>query len=251
MARHDYGQFRVSVVATKGLFFGSLPFLAFGYATELFEMSSHILFSSRLVSFLTGVTLFLPAWWLSNQFARKPWRFICTLEHEITHVIVGLPFLFIPLRMWVTASAGGHVKQSWIGPRWLSPVLYGPGRVLSGLAPYFLPTVSYLLIGSSLFLIQPQTQWFLFALGFATTFHIISTWAETEYRQPDIREAGIVFSTAFLPVANLIALGGVFAFIAAGPTGFTRFWTDGFSQSLTAIWTFQSWVPDALHASRF
>jgi len=244
------GRFRAFVIATKVLLLASLPFLAVGYGTKVIDIATKISFSWQFISFLLGAALFLPAWWLSSRYLWKPWQFICTLEHEVTHAIVGLPFLLVPLRMWVTASHGGHVKQSWIGPSWLGP-LYGPGRILSGLAPYFLPTISYLLIASSFFLNQPQARWFPVTLGFVTTFHIISTWAETEYRQPDIREAGLVFSTVFLPVANLIALGGVFAFIADGPTGFTRFWTDGFFRSLSSVWSFQSWVADALRASRF
>jgi hypothetical protein len=106
------------------------------------------------------------------------------------------------------------------------------------------------LIAASFFILQPQARWFPVTLGFVTTFHVISTWAETEYRQPDIRQAGVVFSTVFLPVANLIALGGVLAFIVAGPTGFLHFWTDGFSRSLASVSSFQSWATDALR-SRF
>ena len=250
MSYSAHGAFRPFVIVTKGVLLASLPFLAVGYATKVIDVASKISVSAQFISFLLGAALFLPAWWLSSRYLWKPWQFICTLEHEVTHAIVGLPFLLIPLRMWVTASSGGHVKQSWIGPVWLSP-LYGPGTVLSGLAPYFLPTISYLLIASSFFFKQPQARWFPVTLGFVTAFHVISTWAETKYRQPDIREAGLVFSTVFLPVANLIAFGGVFAFVAAGPTGFTRFWTEGFIRSLSSVWSFQSWVADALRASRF
>jgi hypothetical protein len=242
-------KFRAFVIATKVLLLAALPFLAFGYGTKVIDIATKISFSPEFISFLLGAALFLPAWWLTSRHLWKPWQFICTLEHEVTHAIVGLPFLLVPVRMWVTATQGGHVKQRWIGPRWLGP-LYGPGRTLSGLAPYFLPTISYLLIASSFFLNQPQARWFPVTLGFVTTFHVVSTWAETGYRQPDIRKAGLVFSTVFLPVANLIALGGVFAFIAAGPTGLARFWTDGFFRSLSSVWSFQAWVAHAFRASR-
>lgn len=237
MSHAGDGKFRAFVIASKVLLLASLPFLAVGYGTKAIDIATKISFSSQFISFLLGTALFLPAWWLSSRYLWKPWQFICTLEHELTHAIVGLPFLLVPLRMWVTASHGGHVKQSWIGPRWLGP-LYGPGRILSGLAPYFLPTISYLLIASSFFLNQPQARWFPVTLGFVTTFHVISTWAETEYRQPDIREAGIIFSTLFLPVANLIALGGVLASVVDGSKGFVQFWTEGFSGSLTLFVAF-------------
>ncbi len=137
--------------------------------------------------------------------------------------------------MRVTANRGGHVKQIWIGPTFLMP-LYGPGRVLSSLAPYFLPTTSYLLILWSFVIAESKTHWFFITLGFATTFHVVSTWAETHYRQPDLHQAGIIFSTVFLPVANLIALGGLLAFITTNASGFGDYWIDGFSRSLAKFW---------------
>ena len=239
MARHDHGQFRVFVLATKGLLFASSPFIAFGYGTKFFEMASGVVISSRVGSFLTGVTLFLPVCWLSKRYARKPWQFVCTFEHELTHAVVGLPFLFLPLSMSVTAGNGGHVRQRWIGPSWLSP-LYGFGRLLSGLAPYFLPIVSYLLIVCSFFLKRPQPIWLDVILGFATTFHVVSIWAETGYRQPDIREAGLIFSTVFLPVANLVACGGVLAYVTGGAKGCTQYFVGGFTQSVAGLWSLLS-----------
>jgi hypothetical protein len=249
MSITDHNAYRPFIIATKALVFASLPFIAVGYATKIIEVAKKISISSEFMLFLLGATLFLPIWLLCKRYLRKPWQFVCTLEHEVTHAVIGLPFLFFPVRMWVTATNGGHVKQRWIGPLWLSP-LYGPGRLLSGLAPYFLPTISYVLIILSFLVIERKVLWFPVALGFVTSFHLISTWAETAYRQPDIREAGFIFSTIFLPVANLIGLGGVLAFIADGPHGFTQFWLDGFSASLTSVWNFPLWASDGLRASR-
>lgn len=240
------GLTRAFVIATKFLLLAALPFLAFGYGAILIGILKTISGSARFISFGLGVILFLPVWWLSSRYARKPWQFICTLEHEITHAIVGLPFLLVPIRMWVTASRGGHVKQRWIGPVWLVP-LYGLGSLLSTLAPYCFPTMSYLLIALGFFFLQPQAQRFIVALGFFTTFHVISSWAETRYRQPDIQEAGIVFSTLFLPVANLICLGGVMASVVGGSKGFLQFWTEGFYGSLTLFLAFT----DSARALRF
>lgn len=122
------------------------------------------------------------------------------------------------------------MRQAWIAPVVLAP-LYGPGALLSGLAPYFLPSTSYALITLGIFFLDARAKWFLIALGFLTAFHIVSTWAETSYRQPYIQQAGPVFSTLFLPVANLIALGGILAFVAGSTEVLLRFWPDGFWRS--------------------
>ena len=108
------GLFRAFVIATKVLLLAGVPFLAVGYATKVIDVASKISVSSQFISFLLGAALFLPAWLLSSRYLWKPWQFICTLEHEVTHAIVGLPFLLVPRRMWVTASHGGHVKQRWV-----------------------------------------------------------------------------------------------------------------------------------------
>lgn len=237
---------RAFIIASKFLFLACLPFLALGYGSKVIEVFSGISGSARCISFGLGAIVFLPVWWLSNRYLQKPWQFICTLEHEVTHAIIGLPFLLVPTRMWVTASRGGHVKQRWIGPVWLVP-LYGLGSLLSTLAPYFFPTPSYLLIALGFTLVQPETHWFLMSLGFFTTFHLISSWAETRYVQPDIQEAGIVFSTLFLPVANLICVGGILASVVGGSKGFAVFWVEGFYESLTHFLAFS----DSARSLRF
>lgn len=99
------------------------------------------------------------------------------------------------------------MRQAWIAPVVLAP-LYGPGALLSGLAPYFLPSTSYALITVGIFFLDARAKWFLIALGFLTAFHIVSTWAETSYRQPYIQQAGPVFSTFFFQLpTSLLSVG--------------------------------------------
>jgi hypothetical protein len=241
------GIFRLSVIATKCFFVFVLPFVAIGFGHEVLGVAGRLnLTASRSVAFLAGVLLFVPVWRLATRYCWRPWQFICTLEHEITHAIAGLPFLFLPRSMRVTATDGGHVKQVWIGPRFLAP-LYGPGSVISGLAPYFLPTAPYLLIALVLIFFRTRYAWLGIVLGYVTAFHIITKWAETVYIQPDLREAGILFSTLFLPVAYLVALGGIFAYVTGGSYTFIRFWTDGFLLSLSGVQYFFHWTT-GLHA---
>jgi hypothetical protein len=236
------GIFRLSVIAAKCFFVIVLPFLAVGFGHEVLAVAGRLtLTSSRSVAFLSGALLFIPVWRVATRYCWRPWQFICTLEHEITHAVAGLPFLFLPRSIRVTATDGGHVKQVWIGPRFLVP-LYGPGSLISGLAPYFLPLAPYVLIALDLIFFRTRSSWFGIVLGFVTAFHIITTWAETAYRQPDLREAGILFSTLFLPVANLVGLGGIFAYVTGGSSAFMRFWIDGYLLSLSAVQYFFHWM---------
>jgi hypothetical protein len=225
---------RLFITATKILLLAALPFLAYGYGTKVTDLIRTISFSDQCAWFGLGCVAFIPTGWFCKRYFRNPWEFISTLEHELTHAIVGLPFLIIPRGIRVTATQGGHIKQIWLGPVWLMPI-YGLGNLLSTLAPYFLPTISYLLIASSFFITQSKTPWFFIVLGFITAFHIVTTWAETRYRQPDIQQAGIIFSSIFLPVANLIALGGLLAFITTDSRGFWQFWTDGLWRSVSLL----------------
>lgn len=243
----DDNPLRVFTVITKGLIWPALPFLAWGYGTQLSGALGKLsLTSPGGQSFLLGVVAFLPLAWVMRRYLRQPWEFICTLEHEITHAVAGLPFLMFPRRMRVTAAGGGHVQQFWFGPLWLAPI-YGPGTLFSGLAPYFLPTFSYVLIGAS-FLFVWQARWLSITLGLVTAFHIVTTWLETKYRQPDIQQAGHIFSTGFLPVANLLALGGVLAFAADGSRGFLLFWSGGFWRSVDLAQIFANWLVNHLRA---
>ncbi len=50
-------------------------------------------------------------------------------------------------------------------------------------------------------------------------FHVVSTWNETELRQPDLQEVGSVFSLVSLPVLNLVFLGSMAAFAASDTPG--------------------------------
>lgn len=68
-----------------------------------------------------------------------------------------------------------------------------------------------------------------------TAFHVVTNWSVTKFRQPDIQKAGVVFSSLFLPVANLIAFGGLLAFITSGVSGFLKFWIDGLSRSVALL----------------
>jgi hypothetical protein len=119
------------------------------------------------------------------------------------------------------------VRQAWIAPVVLAP-LYGPGALLSGLAPYFLPSTSYALITLGIFFLDVRAKWFLIALGFLTAFHIVSTGLRLAitsriFSRPDRSLAPFFFQlpTSLLSVGFLhLSLAAQRFFCASGPMGF-------------------------------
>jgi membrane-associated HD superfamily phosphohydrolase len=84
------------------------------------------------------------------------------------------------------------------------------------LGPYFIPiyaiiiTVVYFVIASS-YNINGST--FVFLIGFALAFHIISTIEVMKIRQPDIVKSGYFFSIILVYVLNIIVMSLIFAMI--------------------------------------
>lgn len=125
-----------------------------------------------------------------------PFEFIDTLEHELTHALMGYLTFCPPVSLSATLKSGGEVELKGANP-------------LAVLAPYFLPLWCLLaaLIGLA---VKPglQSAWthgLAFLLG-AFCWRLAS---EYRWRQTDLHAYGFVFST--LAVANLLllSLGGL------------------------------------------
>lgn len=172
--------------------------LSIGYAEELWALVVAADWSSEsMVWFLSGVGLLLPVWFL---FLRRA-GFFSTFEHEFTHLLVGLLFFKKPHSFNVHHQSGGLVQ------------MYG-GNFLITLAPYFLPTLVLLEL-PFFWLLKPEFYPPFFGLmGFLTGFTILSGFQEFHFKQPDIRQCGIIFSTLFILFGNLVCLGFILAFVA-------------------------------------
>lgn len=205
------------------LFLLAVPFLLYGFGSELLKIITQISLKDwRWISFLIGFVVFLPFHFLAQRLFSSIWSYLQTLEHELTHLLVGLVFLKIPVGIRVSAHSGGEVRQigfGTIGQTWIS------------LAPYFFPTVSIFVLILSYF-IGANSRIMLGLLGFSTAFHLITNWAETSFRQTDLQKAGLVKTILVLPVMNLICYGSILAFVAGGGKGFNEFWFEGASSSL-------------------
>jgi len=190
-------------------------FMSIGYGIAVINIMPHLNVNDPFLRyFFYGFVGFIPLWLI---WGRKT-SFFSTFEHEFTHLLVGILFFKKPHGFTVSESEGGVVS------------LYG-GNFLITLAPYFLPTFTYILL-PFYFIINPKFHLYYFAvLGFFTSYHILSTMREFSYKQPDIIKSGKVFSTFFLLFANIFVYGFLIAFIIGGFKEVGLFIKTGFFES--------------------
>mgnify|MGYP001188996927 CR=1 FL=1 len=211
------------------LFLPAAPFLFAGFGAEVLKILKGVsIADARWSAFLLGAAAFLPVHFLAGKFFPGARRYLETLEHELTHLLIGLLFLKIPVGIRVSAHSGGEVRQIGFGTT---------GQIWITLAPYFFPTASLFVLLFS-FAAGFEDFVLLALLGFTTAFHLISNWSETSFRQPDLQKAGILKTILILPLMNLLCYGAVLAFTGGGRTGFVRFWTQGFAQSVDFLKAF-------------
>jgi hypothetical protein len=215
-----------------GLFLIAAPFLFYGFGREtlriIFNMSTG---DPRWFAFLAGGVIFFPCFFLAKRLIPGTWNYLQTLEHEMTHLLIGLLFLKIPVGIRVSAHEGGEVRQIGLGTT---------GQTWIALAPYFFPTISLAVLIVA-YLASLETKLLLGFLGWTTAFHFVTNWAETSFRQPDLKKAGWMKSLLILPVMNVICYGAVLAFVAGGGKGFGNFWVEGLSGALgyaKELWQF-------------
>jgi len=189
-----------------------LPFLYYGFSLALYDVFRipDPAFM-RIVPFAAGFISFA-LFWLGF---RRYLEVICTFEHELTHLIVGLIFLKKPKSFKVTFTQGGYVE------------LYGGKNFLVTLAPYFLPTACYAILPFAWILPVDSLPVFFLMLGAAVSFHLFSGWQEFHFGQSDLHDAGLIFSVLFLPVANIIFFGAVAAMVVGGNDRFWWFFKKG------------------------
>ena len=199
-------------------FLAAVPFLFYGFGAEALRAAAKFSLSdARWLYFSAGALAFVPCYGLAKRLFPGVWNYLETFEHEMSHLLIGLLFLKIPVGLRVSAHEGGEVRQiGWgtTGETWVT------------LAPYFFPTVSLAVVAVS-YAAGLQTKWTLFVLGWTTVFHLVSNWTETSFRQPDLQKAGILKTLLILPLMNLICYGAVLAFVAGGAARFFAFWADG------------------------
>jgi len=206
------------------LFLISSPFLLIGFGQEVWEIIKNLSFRSpKVIAFTIGAGLFFPAWWIAKRFFLSSWQYFTTLEHECTHALVGLLFWKIPVSMRVSAWEGGEVR------------LRGGTNIWISLAPYFVPTLSFLIILVGLISGNLNSNYFYGVLGWTISFHLVTNWQEMSFRQPDLQKAGYISSILVLPVANLLTYGAIFNLVFGTKQSFFSFWLEGGETSWLAF----------------
>ena len=202
----------------------ALPFIAIGFGAQVRKIAHGLsLSNSRWSAFLLGIVVFIPVWFVGQRLMPRVVSYLTTLEHELTHILVGLLFLIRPVSIRVTATQGGEV------------VLTG-SNIWITLAPYFLPTISFLVLPFAWLAGSKGERFLLMLLGASVVYHLLSTWSEIGVVQSDFRKAGILQSLWLLPVANLICYGMILAFIADASGGIVSFTATGWRQTIKAIY---------------
>ncbi len=208
------------------LFLAAAPFLFYGFGAAILQIISKTSFGNpRWLWFLAGVAVFFPCLFLAKRLFHSGWCYLETLEHELTHLLIGLLFLKIPTGIRVSAHEGGEVRQIGFGTT---------GQVWVTLAPYFFPTISIAVLILA-YIAELNTLLLLGILGWTTAFHLVTNWSETSFRQPDLQKAGILKTILILPIMNLICYGAVLAFVADGSKSFGNFWIIGLRETFHTI----------------
>lgn len=137
-------------------------------------------------------------------------KFFSTVDRQLTRVLIALLSFH---RIASFRSPRGHGKQ-W--------TVSGRGNWLITISPYFLPTLSILLLPVVWGMPGPLKWLALFLQGGAWAHHLWARWRETYVRQTDLQEVGRVFAWMFLPTANIVAMTSVLALAVDGWQG----WRD-------------------------
>jgi hypothetical protein len=160
--------------------------------------------------FMIGFLGYIPLWFII--FRKK--YFFSTFEHELTHLLVGLIFFKKPAFFTATDGEGGVTG------------MYGNNFIIT-LAPYFLPTFTYLLLPLYLVIDHRFYQYYFLVLGLITSYHVFSTWQEFGFHQTDITKSGKVFSCIFLAFANIFVYGILISFVIGGFKNSWHFMKNG------------------------
>lgn len=140
-----------------------------------------------------GMLAYIGAWilWLKDS---PMGQWFSTLEHEMTHAFFAIISFNRVVGLSATGHAGGVMQYQ------------GYGNWLITISPYFVPSLSLLvLLGLS---IAKPTFYpvLLFLMGFTLAYHLQSTLQETHLGQTDLQKSGWLFVILFLPTANLLML---------------------------------------------
>ena len=200
-----------------------LPWTIMAFGAQWLGLAAHWAWSAHWGWFIAGAGLGAMLRWLGVRYLSGSYGFITTFLHETAHALVGLATGNIPCGLEVTGHEGGQVRLLGLSP----------GNILVNLAPYFLPLLSFFVIGGAWWFGASHDGVLLFLLGCAAALDLTRMWEDLSWRQSDLTETGKPTCLAVLPVAQMIMLGALLAFVAGGQGGFVNYWSHG-SQTVVA-----------------
>lgn len=178
--------------------------------------------ASSLSFFLWGISAYV----VLHLLFYKP-TYLYVLGHEAVHA--GIAWIF-----------GGKIKSFKVSEKGGS-VGTSKSNVVVELSPYFVPiyaiiiTLVYFVIASSY---RVNGSVFIFLIGFALAFHMISTIEVMKIRQPDIVKSGYFFSIIVVYALNIIVIALMFSLMFPEFSA-KRFFIDSWGTSRDAyigIW---------------
>jgi hypothetical protein len=147
--------------------------------------------------------------------------FFSVFEHELTHLIFSI-LMFQKPSSFYASERRGHVSCD-------------RGNFVDGLAPYYFPTFSYLLLALYPLLKPSAHPVFFPVLGLTTGYHVISNIGEFRPSESDIRRYGVLFSFVFCLFIGILTLGFLLGFITGGFGGGVGFIREGWHQAIGVI----------------
>ncbi len=151
-------------------------------------------FTSAFVGFATGAGIWI--------ILGRRLSFFSVFEHEFTHLVFSI-LMFQKPRSFYASEKRGHVSCD-------------RGNFVDGLAPYYFPTFSYLLLAVYPLLKPGAYMVFFPALGLTVGYHLVSNIGEFRLTESDIRRYGVGFSLVFCLFAGTLTLGFLLAFTTGG-----------------------------------
>ena len=138
-----------------------------------------------------GALAYLAISWLILAKSRMG-AWLSILEHELTHALFAVLSLNRVTGLNVSSHAGGMMSYQGY-PNWLITI-----------SPYFVPTLSLLILGLIWLAKASFSPLLLGLLGASMVYHLQSTWHETHRQQTDLKQVGWTFCWLFLPGANVL-----------------------------------------------
>ncbi len=191
-----------------------------------------ILSPTSFITFSIGVALFVTVWRFYFRYSRIG-TWMMRAEHEATHLLFAIltfhPFLGFSRK----ERAGMYIR------------FLGEGNWLIQISPYFFPTAAIFLWILAVIFVPLGTLFGVtqMALGFATGFHVVSTYREIRRDRAELEQLSWRFCWLFLPAANLLILGCLLGFSNSGLSGIFEFIQSSFRFNGTTsnIPNFPSW----------